>query len=134
MRPELLITVPTPCDEDWALMMPDTQGRYCSRCEKTVIDFSGWSDNELYVFFAANKKHVCGRFQATQVNRPIVIPAVQTTRLSRLAIALGLTLIFSQPGIVSAAPRPPLACVFRLALSPMANLPGWRTIMFLKPQ
>lgn len=91
------ITVPYPCTADWDKMQPDAHGRFCTQCEKTVIDCSSWSDAELYNFFAMRPANVCGRFATTQLNHPITIPYQPYSRLYRMTIALGLTLIFVQP-------------------------------------
>gem|GEM_PF-2298030 len=32
------------CDEDWNKMTPVEIGRHCSSCEKSVIDFSAFTD------------------------------------------------------------------------------------------
>lgn len=90
------LSIPTPCREDWQQMSPDGRGRFCAQCQKTVIDFSSWSDAALYEFFSKNTGPVCGRFFNTQLNREIKIPHQPKSRLYRLAIACGLTLIFAQ--------------------------------------
>lgn len=49
-------------------MLPETQGRHCLSCCKTVIDFSTW-DNESILAYLQNKngERVCGRFNSEQV-------------------------------------------------------------------
>jgi hypothetical protein len=90
------LSIPLPCREDWDQMSPDGRGRFCASCQKTVIDFSNWTDTALYEFFSKNTGPVCGRFQNTQLNRNIKIPPQPKSRLYRLVIACGLTLIFAQ--------------------------------------
>lgn len=89
-------------------MTPDAQGRFCAHCQKSVIDFTTWSDKDLYAFFSKNNQSVCGRFQAYQLNRTIQLPAQKQTRLYRIAIALGLSLMFTQLPTTHARPKPPL--------------------------
>jgi len=66
----LKISIPKPCHEDWEAMTPNTQGRHCNSCVKTVVDFTGMSDEEVKYFFLHKKEDkVCGRFKAEQVQR-----------------------------------------------------------------
>ncbi len=95
-RKSIQLSIPSPCHEDWDKMTPCAQGRHCTHCSKTVIDFTAWSDTALYAFFTKKQGHVCGRFLSTQLNRPIHIPPQPHSRLYRMAIAMGLTLIFAQ--------------------------------------
>jgi hypothetical protein len=85
------------------------QGRFCNACSKEVIDFTAWSDAALYRFFAKNKGGVCGRFLNTQLNVRISIPHQPHSRLYRMTIALGLTLICTQTPALLAQSRPPKA-------------------------
>jgi hypothetical protein len=88
-------------------MQPSGMGRNCTHCQKTVIDFTHWSDAALYEFFAKSETRVCGRFLKTQVDRTITIPHQPHSKLYRLTIALGLTLIFAQTPDALAHSRPP---------------------------
>jgi hypothetical protein len=65
-----IITIPTPCHEDWNAMTPKDQGRHCGSCCKTVVDFTSWQPQEILLHFKSNK-NVCGRFTADQLNEPI---------------------------------------------------------------
>lgn len=114
---KIIIEIPKPCQEDWEQMMPDAQGRFCGHCQKSVIDFTQWSDERLYQYFAGNTNPVCGRFQMTQVGRNISLPPQPHSRLYRIAVALGLTLIFTQTSEQKSYARTPI--VFQ---SPFNNL------------
>lgn len=107
MNSILRINIPQPCDADWQQMIPDSDGRYCSHCQKRVIDFTSWSDEQLYRFFATKTKNVCGSFYESQINRPIALLAQPQSRFYRMAMTLGLTLIFTNSGKVTGHPRPP---------------------------
>jgi hypothetical protein len=65
-----VISIPTPCHEDWNNMTPKEQGRHCGSCCKTVVDFTTWQPQEILLHFKSNK-NVCGRFTANQLNEPI---------------------------------------------------------------
>ncbi len=102
------LNIPTPCHEDWEKMTPCEQGRFCSSCRKTVIDFTSWSDKALYEFFSKNTAPVCGNFFSSQLRRDINIPYQPKSRIYRLAIACGLTLMFAQVPDVHAMVRQPI--------------------------
>lgn len=87
------ISIPQPCSEDWQKMTPQDKGRYCDACKKCVVDFTGFTDRQLYDYFIqhANEK-ICGRFHNTQLNRPINIPPQPHSKLYRIAVALGLAI------------------------------------------
>lgn len=90
------ISIPSPCSQNWDAMTPNERGRFCDLCQKTVIDFTTWSDTAMYNFFSKDHGHVCGRFLSTQLDRPINIPYQPHSRLYRITVALGLTLMFTQ--------------------------------------
>lgn len=67
-----MITIPEPCSEDWNKMsVVDDMHRHCDACERTLVDFSVMSDDELVIFFKQNKGKVCGRFRKDQTNRSL---------------------------------------------------------------
>lgn len=103
----LVIQIPEPCQQSWDGMAPAEGGRHCGSCQQTVIDFTAWSDTALYNFFAKNTGHVCGRYLATQVDRPIAIPYQPQSRLYRMVVAMGLTLMFTQAPSLYAQTKPP---------------------------
>ncbi len=54
-------------------MTPNEQGRHCTSCAKTVIDFTAMNDDEVKYFFLNKKEEkVCGRFKNVQLHRIIV--------------------------------------------------------------
>ena len=93
-RKPFIISVPEPCSQNWDAMTTDGNGRHCDHCQKKVIDFTEFSDAAIHKFFRTNGP-ACGRFLATQLDRPLNIPKQPDSRLYRLAIACGLTLLFT---------------------------------------
>jgi hypothetical protein len=65
------LNIPKPCDQGWSNMTPSDNGRFCSSCQKNVIDFTNFSDNELINYLNKNKS-VCGRITENQLNRELV--------------------------------------------------------------
>lgn len=73
MKNAIQISIPTPCNENWQEMTVVDIGKFCSSCQKTVIDFTNISDREIINIF--NKSNnLCGRFNENQLNRTIVAP------------------------------------------------------------
>lgn len=64
----LKISIPEPCTQNWANMSPTEKGRYCNSCEKEVIDFRNWTNDELKHWFANRKGKVCGQLTQKQLD------------------------------------------------------------------
>ena len=76
MKPiQLILQIPEPCYENWDTMQPTGCGRHCAACEKTVVDFTTFSDELLLAWLKRNAgQAICGRLQPSQINRPLVTP------------------------------------------------------------
>ncbi len=71
MKP--VVQIPEPCSEDWNKMTPETQGRFCDKCCKVVVDFTEKTTTEIVDFLKAKiNDRVCGRFRSDQVLQPAV--------------------------------------------------------------
>jgi len=64
MKKTLELRIARPCEESWERMPPEGQGRFCAACSKTVVDLTGFSDQELLAFLGRAGKNTCGRFSA----------------------------------------------------------------------
>lgn len=71
MSEKLYLSIADPCHEDWKKMTPVDQGRFCSSCQKKVVDFTTQSDEEIISFFNNYNGSACGRFTDEQLDRPI---------------------------------------------------------------
>lgn len=90
------ISIPQPCHEDWNKMTQQEQGRFCSSCQKCVVDFTGFTDEQLYTYLLAHKnERICGRVHIAQTNRAIQLPAQPHSTLCKWVIAAGLVLLFT---------------------------------------
>ena len=68
------ITIPEPCSQSWDKMATKEGGRFCSSCEKTVLDLTHLSDDELLAILKEKGHGVCGRFREDQiVSKPRVM-------------------------------------------------------------
>jgi CarboxypepD_reg-like domain/Secretion system C-terminal sorting domain len=52
-------------------MTPVEQGRFCSSCQKKVVDFTIQTDEEIISFFNNYNGSACGRLTDEQLDRPI---------------------------------------------------------------
>lgn len=63
--------IPEPCSEDWESMSPQEKGRFCSVCNKCVIDFTQKNPLEIRQIIDEKRNadvQVCGRFYDYQLN------------------------------------------------------------------
>ncbi|WP_158596997.1 hypothetical protein [Aquimarina sp. BL5] len=73
MSTSFKISIPKPCRENWDTMTPNEQGRFCTSCSKTVIDFTEKSIPVIKDFLIQNhEKQVCGRFTNASIDNLIV--------------------------------------------------------------
>ncbi len=89
------INIPKSCNENRSSMSPEKNGRFCKSCNKNVIDFTKYSDTELFNYFKKEEKETCGIFAAQQVNRKLHLKKYNNTfRLPKgilsLYVLLGL--------------------------------------------
>ncbi len=63
------ISINNPCHENWDAMSPNEKGAFCSSCQKTVVDFSKKTIEQIKDFFVEIPKteSVCGRFEEDQL-------------------------------------------------------------------
>lgn len=90
------ISIPEPCHQSWQQMEITDGGRHCAHCCKTVVDFSGMTNEEIIVFLSS-ATNVCGRFydgQLVQLNNSLNLPKSRKIwKPFRLVAAI--TLLFS---------------------------------------
>lgn len=96
MKPKKInYQIEEPCHADWDQMKPETQGRFCSSCSKTVVDFSTMSDFSIVNYLESNKhQSVCGRFAEDQLAKTYLFtkPHQSLFSFDLKAVALGLAL------------------------------------------
>lgn len=85
------LTVPEPCHEKWAEMSESEKGRFCMSCQKDVVDFTTYTDEQVLDYFSHASGKQCGRFYKTQLQRTIV-PVRTVERPSILQFFLGSVL------------------------------------------
>lgn len=98
MQKQTSIYIPTPCREDWGKMSPAQHGKFCAACNKQVIDFSLMSDNQILHFLSTQSGKLCGRFDADQLQRPLIETKIKKKRTWWMAIAMPLLFLFEKSG------------------------------------
>jgi hypothetical protein len=90
------LTIPKPCHEKWTSFNPTAHGGFCSSCQKEVIDFTTWSDEDIYNYFKNKPGSACGRFKNLQLKTylPVSIPSKPMNKWLPASI-LSMTLLFS---------------------------------------
>jgi len=57
-------------------MTPTEQGRFCASCQKTVVDYTSLTDQQLIRVLSQPLTSSCGRFRTEQLNRSL--PPIQS--------------------------------------------------------
>ena len=55
------------CSQNFEDMQSNIRGKHCNECNKTVIDFTTYSNAEIIQFFEKDKRKTCGRFSEKQL-------------------------------------------------------------------
>jgi hypothetical protein len=77
-QPFTQITIPSPCREDWTGMELTESGRFCNQCEKSVMDFTHYTDQQLSEYLDRNRHTpICGRIPISKLNKPLEVPPVK---------------------------------------------------------
>ena len=67
MKNSIRLSIENPCHEKWESFSMQSNGGFCSTCEKTVVDFTKLSDEAILAFFANKPARTCGRFRDDQL-------------------------------------------------------------------
>lgn len=74
------INIENPCHESWDNMLQEEKARpdgsvgldkFCNACQKSVVDFSKMSNEQIINFLNNTNEKVCGRIAKHQLNVPI---------------------------------------------------------------
>lgn len=66
---EKKINIPKPCNQKWNSMIPNKDGKFCTSCNKTVVDFTKMDNLEIqhYLIQNSSKESICGHFKSNQI-------------------------------------------------------------------
>ena len=71
---KLQLMLTKPCIQQWSEIERENGEHFCSKCEKSIVDLTGKSDEELFHFFQHKTGEVCGRLLSSQLNRNLALP------------------------------------------------------------
>ena len=67
------LKIETPCHEDWTKMSPNKEGRHCGLCDKTVVDFTVMSQEDIANYVTHySKAQICGRILVPKKKEPAI--------------------------------------------------------------
>ncbi len=93
MKEKITITIPTPCHEKWEQFMPTAKGGFCGSCQKEVIDFTMWSEEEIKNYFRSGATSTCGRFRSNQLTTYHSDLSTSARQPSRWALPIAFLLV-----------------------------------------
>lgn len=70
------VSIPAPCKASMQNMTPVIGGKFCSSCQKQVVDFTNMTDQQMVDYFKRHD-HVCGSFLPSQLNRELIVPSTR---------------------------------------------------------
>ncbi len=76
-------------------MTSNQQGAFCQACQKTVIDFTVKTENEIYEILSKAEGKMCGRFTTMQLSRPVRKTELNNGYMNWRAVAAGVAMLFS---------------------------------------
>lgn len=79
----IYLNIPEPCTENWEQMTISEKGRYCSKCNKCVIDISEMSDSEILKFIGSAGSSNCVRARKEQLSVPAMTTNPKINLLNR---------------------------------------------------
>lgn len=86
------------CNQDWSKMADLGENKYCSVCEKSIIDFTTMSNTDVLHYLNQNQK-VCGKMSDTQLNELNTRLGRQTPIFSLKSILFGTALMIGQSAV-----------------------------------
>lgn len=91
-RQNYILKIDNPCRQDWTAMSQNENGKFCSHCSKTVVDFTTLTNSEVIQLIEQTSGKLCGRLTNQQLNR--FLATNQPSSYSRLyKILAGLMLV-----------------------------------------
>ncbi|RYD79021.1 MAG: hypothetical protein EOP55_05770 [Sphingobacteriales bacterium] len=103
------VKISEPCSQNWEEMENNDENKFCLSCNKSVIDFTGYTNAEILNILANSSAETCGRLTQTQLDQlnyyVTVIPANKNWMKYLGVLAIGAS-VFIQDAKAS-APKPP---------------------------
>lgn len=97
MKTNFTLAIPTPCHENWNQFTPTQKGRFCGSCQKEVIDFTKWNEEQIKEYFISKPKSTCGRFASHQLTTYKTYPHTKSKQTRWAACLAFVLLLISRP-------------------------------------
>lgn len=81
------------------------KGKFCDSCQKHVVDFSRYSDEQIVAFIQQSKGNFCGRFKTSQLNRTISHEKYNTFFPLKARFVAGMLAIATLQPVISYASK-----------------------------
>ena len=98
------LKIKEPCNQDWNKMTILDRSKFCQKCKKEVIDFTGWNREEILRVLNSSEK-VCGRVDQSQLKENYLHEYSSTTSISKLAIFVSLSSLLGLSEPINAKPK-----------------------------
>jgi len=91
MKSDFTLSVSKPCAANWNEMTTNEQGKFCSHCSLTVVDFTQMNETEIKEYFHYHYgQKTCGRFETSQLSNPVSgVQQHWTTLINTIGMYLG---------------------------------------------
>lgn len=87
------VRIENPCGEDLSKMKPTQRGKFCSACQRDLVDFTKLPDQEIIKIFHQTNGDVCGWFRPDQLERPLAVQhEVSSPNYLKFAASMLLTM------------------------------------------
>jgi hypothetical protein len=97
MKKQIVLSVPKSCSQKWSGFTITNLGGFCSTCQKTVVDFTQKSTQEIAHYVAQQTKATCGRFSSSQITPSIFFKVQPGRKLLKNSLFLVSILVVSSP-------------------------------------
>ena len=86
------IEIINPCGQAWQSMKSIGGNKFCDKCQKEVIDLTGYNKNEIFKIIEGNGE-VCGKVDPSQLENKIESKQLGNQYFSKFAFFIGLSSI-----------------------------------------
>ncbi|RZL43589.1 MAG: hypothetical protein EOP00_22455, partial [Pedobacter sp.] len=63
------VKIAEPCSQNWEEMENRGENKFCLSCNKSVTDFTGYTNAEIIKILSNTSSETCGRLTQTQLNQ-----------------------------------------------------------------
>jgi hypothetical protein len=101
------ISIAEPCSQNWEQMEKRGEHNFCEACNKCVVDFSSYTNEEIIKTLTHADSDVCGRLSQTQLNQlsyHLVVAPTQRNWMKYLGVlAIGASVFMQNTHVLASA-------------------------------